>query len=247
MLDAVFNHIGSASPQWQDVVKNGAQSRYKDWFHIHSFPVTEGNYDTFAFTPDMPKLHTANPEVQRYLLDIALYWIREFDIDGWRLDVANEVDHAFWKTFKQAVSAEKPDIYILGEIWHSSEPWLRGDEFHAVMNYPFTEPMIEYFADRAIPASRMAHRLNAHLMNGMKQVNGVMFNLLDSHDTRRLLTRCRNDEKKHALCWPLCLPRQVHHASITERKSGWTAKMIRYAGNVWFGTKRSKIKRCTHL
>ncbi|MEC1288803.1 glycoside hydrolase family 13 protein [Bacillus mojavensis] len=196
MLDAVFNHIGSASPQWQDVVKKGAQSRYKDWFHIHSFPVTEGNYDTFAFTPDMPKLHTANPEVQRYLLDIALYWIREFDIDGWRLDVANEVDHAFWKTFKQAVSAEKPDIYILGEIWHSSEPWLRGDEFHAVMNYPFTEPMIEYFADRAIPASRMAHRLNAHLMNGMKQVNEVMFNLLDSHDTKRLLTRCRNDEKK---------------------------------------------------
>ncbi|MCY7973959.1 glycoside hydrolase family 13 protein [Bacillus inaquosorum] len=196
MLDAVFNHIGSASPQWQDVVKNGAQSRYKDWFHIHSFPVKEDNYDRFAFTPDMPKLNTANPEVQRYLLDIALYWIREFDIDGWRLDVANEVDHVFWKTFRQAVSAEKPDLYILGEIWHSAEPWLRGDEFHAVMNYPFTEPMIEYFADRAIPASRMAHRVNAHLMNGMKQVNEVMFNLLDSHDTKRLLTRCRNDEKK---------------------------------------------------
>ncbi|MGM0949918.1 MAG: glycoside hydrolase family 13 protein [Bacillota bacterium] len=196
MLDAVFNHIGSASPQWQDVVKNGAQSRYKDWFHIHSFPVKEDNYDRFAFTPDMPKLNTANPEVQRYLLDIALYWIREFDIDGWRLDVANEVDHVFWKTFRQAVSAEKPDVYIVGEIWHSAEPWLRGDEFHAVMNYPFTEPMIEYFADGTIPASRMAHRVNAHLMNGMKQVNEVMFNVLDSHDTKRLLTRCRNDEKK---------------------------------------------------
>ncbi|OLQ56158.1 alpha-glycosidase [Bacillus licheniformis] len=196
MLDAVFNHIGSASPQWQDVVKNGAQSRYKNWFHIHSFPVKEDNYDRFAFTPDMPKLNTANPEVQRYLLDIALYWIREFDIDGWRLDVANEVDHVFWKTFRQAVSAEKPDVYILGEIWHSAEPWLRGDEFHAVMNYPFTEPMIEYFADGTIPASRMAHRVNAHLMNGMKQVNEVMFNLLDSHDTKRLLTRCRHDEKK---------------------------------------------------
>ncbi|MHB9998112.1 glycoside hydrolase family 13 protein [Bacillus spizizenii] len=196
MLDAVFNHIGSASPQWQDVVKNGAQSRYKNWFHIHSFPVKEDNYDRFAFTPDMPKLNTANPEVQIYLLDIALYWIREFDIDGWRLDVANEVDHVFWKTFRQAVSAEKPDVYILGEIWHSAEPWLRGDEFHAVMNYPFTEPMIEYFADGTIPASRMAHRVNAHLMNGMKQVNEVMFNLLDSHDTKRLLTRCRHDEKK---------------------------------------------------
>lgn len=196
MLDAVFNHIGSASPQWQDVVKNGAQSRYKDWFHIHSFPVREDNYDRFAFTADMPKLNTANPEVQKYLLDIALYWIREFDIDGWRLDVANEVDHVFWKTFRKAVSAEKPDVYILGEIWHSAEPWLRGDEFHAVMNYPFTEPMIEYFADQTIPASRMAHRVNAHLMNGMKQANEVMFNLLDSHDTKRLLTRCGNDEKK---------------------------------------------------
>ncbi|MEH6971451.1 glycoside hydrolase family 13 protein [Bacillus sp. JJ675] len=196
MLDAVFNHIGSASPQWQDVVKNGERSRYKDWFHIHSFPVEEGRYDTFAFTPDMPKLNTANPDVQSYLLDIALYWIREFDIDGWRLDVANEVDHAFWKRFRQAVSAEKPDVYILGEIWHSAEPWLRGDEFHAVMNYPFTEPMIQYFADRAILPSEMAHRINAHLMNGMQQVNEAMFNLLDSHDTGRILTRCRHDEKK---------------------------------------------------
>ncbi|MBY8911496.1 glycoside hydrolase family 13 protein [Bacillus sp. YC2] len=196
MLDAVFNHIGSASPQWQDVVENGERSRYKDWFHIHAFPVEEGRYDTFAFTPTMPKLNTAHPEVQSYLLDIALYWIREFDIDGWRLDVANEVDHAFWKKFRQVVSAEKPDVYILGEIWHSAEPWLRGDEFHAVMNYPFTEPMIEYFADRTISLSQMVSRLNAHLMNGMQQVNESMFNLLDSHDTKRLLTRCRHDEKK---------------------------------------------------
>ncbi|MCY8024646.1 glycoside hydrolase family 13 protein [Bacillus sonorensis] len=196
MLDAVFNHIGSASPQWQDVLENGEQSRYKDWFHIHSFPVKEGGYDTFAFTSDMPKLNTANPEVQTYLLDIALYWIREFDIDGWRLDVANEVDHAFWKTFRQAVLNEKPDLYILGEIWHNAEPWLRGDEFHGVMNYPFTAPMIDYFADSGISASQLAHRVNAHLMNGMQQANEAMFNLLDSHDTQRILTRCGHDEKK---------------------------------------------------
>ncbi|NPC91720.1 alpha-glycosidase [Bacillus sp. WMMC1349] len=196
MLDAVFNHIGSASPQWQDIVKNGESSRFKDWFHIHSFPVKENNYDTFAFTPEMPKLNTANPEVQSYLLDIALYWIREFDIDGWRLDVANEVDHAFWKKFHQVVLAEKPDLYILGEIWHQSDPWLKGDEFHAVMNYPFTEPMLEYFADQVIPASQMVHRLNGHLLSGMEQVNEVMFNLLDSHDTKRLLTRCQHNKKK---------------------------------------------------
>lgn len=105
-------------------------------------------YDTFAFTPFMPKLNTANPEVQKYLLDIATYWIKEFDIDGWRLDVANEVDHHFWKKFREAVTEIKPDIYILGEIWHSSQAWLQGDEFHAVMNYAFTDSIKDYFAKK---------------------------------------------------------------------------------------------------
>ena len=119
MLDAVFNHIGNHSPQWQDVIKNGEQSVYRDWFHIHHFPVnTETkwtpdihlrlNYDTFAFRPKMPKLNTANPQVKQYLLDIAAYWIKEFDIDAWRLDVANEIDHQFWKEFHKTVTAIKP-------------------------------------------------------------------------------------------------------------------------------------------
>ncbi|MDI5790907.1 alpha-amylase family glycosyl hydrolase [Bacillus licheniformis] len=92
--------------------QNGETSRYKDWFHIHSFPVKEGSYDTFAFTPEMPKLNTANPEVQAYLLDIALYWIREFDIDGWRLDVANEVDHAFGRNSGKPSRQKSPTFYI---------------------------------------------------------------------------------------------------------------------------------------
>ena len=195
----------------------------------------------------MPKLNTANPEVQAYLLDIALYWIREFDIDGWRLDVANEVDHAFWKKFRQAVTAEKPDIFILGEIWHQADPWLRGDEFHSVMNYPFTEPMIDYFADGSISASQMASRINSHLMSGMKQVNEVMFNLLDSHDTKRILTRCGGDDKRCALFWHSCLLRQARRAFITERKSGLTAAMIHCAGSAWFGKRKNRIKRCSHL
>src|SRR5699024_8629478 len=107
----VFNHIGDTSPQWKDVLVNGVQSKYADWFHVNQFPASykEGSffeeasditYDVFAFTPHMPKLNTANPEVQEYLLKIARYWIEEFDIDAWRLDVANEVDHAFWKKFR---------------------------------------------------------------------------------------------------------------------------------------------------
>ena len=63
----------------------------------------------------MPKLNTANPEVKAYLLKVATYWIEEFDIDAWRLDVANEIDHQFWRDFRKAVLAKKPDLYILGK------------------------------------------------------------------------------------------------------------------------------------
>ena len=205
MLDAVFNHMGYHAPQWQDVIKNEEKSQYADWFHVHSYPVefgTNGNeegqktvsYDTFAFTPRMPKLNTANPEVQKYLLDIATYWIKEFDIDAWRLDVANEVDHHFWKKFYEETVALKEDFYILGEIWHSSQSWLNGDEFHAVMNYAYTETIENFFVAESISASNMVSGLNEQLMLYRQQTNEVMFNMLDSHDTARLLTIAGEDK-----------------------------------------------------
>ncbi|MBC1937821.1 alpha-glycosidase [Listeria grandensis] len=210
MLDAVFNHIGDKSPEWQDVLENGSESRFVDWFHIHSFPVTPGengniegentlSFDTFAYTMHMPKLNTTNPDVQKYLLDIATYWVREFDIDGWRLDVANEVDHAFWKEFNKAVRTEKEDIYILGEIWHDSWAWLLGDEFDSVMNYPFTQTIIENFVEERIKPTKMVSGINEQLMRYQEQVNHVMFNMLDSHDTARLLTRCEGDKERAKL------------------------------------------------
>lgn len=206
MLDAVFNHMGYHSPQWQDVIKNEEKSEYADWFHIHSYPVefgTNGNeegattvsYDTFAFTPRMPKLNTANPDVQKYLLDIATYWIKEFDIDAWRLDVANEVDHNFWKLFYKETVVLKDDFYILGEIWHSSQSWLQGDEFHAVMNYAFTETIENFFVYEGISADKMISGLNEQLMLYRQQTNEVMFNMLDSHDTARLLTIAKEDKE----------------------------------------------------
>lgn len=205
MLDAVFNHLGDHSPQWQDVLKNGAASPYADWFHIHQFPVTykqsadfeyatEISYDTFAFTPHMPKLNTANPEVQNYLLDIGKYWIEEFDIDAWRLDVANEVDHHFWKRFRRMCDAAKSDFYILGEIWHSAQSWLTGDEFHAVMNYAYTDAILNGFVKKKRSLSQMVDQINHQLMLYRKQTNQVQFNVLDSHDTPRLLTQAKENK-----------------------------------------------------
>ncbi|MDR1568616.1 MAG: alpha-glycosidase, partial [Streptococcaceae bacterium] len=123
-----------------------------------------------------------------FLLDITTYWIREFDIDAWRLDVANEVDHHFWKKFKSACAKEKKDFYILGEIWHSSQSWLNGDEFDAVMNYAFTDSIIQYLIKKEISLEKMIAELNNQLMSYRTQTNQVMFNVLDSHDTPRIKT-----------------------------------------------------------
>lgn len=201
MLDAVFNHMGDQSAQWQDVLKHGEKSEYKDWFHIQEFPVTNDKlmnpkelpYHTFAFASYMPKLNTANPEVKDYLLSVATYWIEHFDIDAWRLDVANEVDHQFWRDFRKAVLSKKPDLYILGEVWHTSQPWLNGDEFHAVMNYPLSDSIKDYFLSRSKKTSQFIAEINCQSMYYKQQISEVMFNLLDSHDTERILTTAQGD------------------------------------------------------
>ncbi|WP_051189190.1 glycoside hydrolase family 13 protein [Halalkalibacillus halophilus] len=196
MLDAVFNHSGFYFEPFQDVLTHGENSKYVDWFHIHSFPIEYQpipNYETFAYEPKMPKLNTSNHEVKQYLLDVATYWIREFDIDGWRLDVANEVDHHFWRDFRNEVKNVKEDVYILGEIWHDSLPWLRGDQFDAVMNYPLTEAALDFFVRDLKNHTELQHAVNRSLAAYPKNANEVAFNLLGSHDTPRILTRCEGN------------------------------------------------------
>lgn len=199
MLDAVFNHIGDKSPIWQDVIKNGASSKYADWFHVHDFPVhytptdnfefaVDANYDTFDYTPHMPKLNTANRQVQDYLLNIAKYWVTEFDIDAWRLDVANEIDHHFWRRFHDELQQIKPDFYILGEIWHNSQAWLNGDEFTGVMNYTYTGAIIDHFINHHLNQTALLETLSSQLMLYRDATNAMMFNALDSHDTPRIKT-----------------------------------------------------------
>ncbi|WP_085524592.1 alpha-glycosidase [Tuberibacillus sp. Marseille-P3662] len=208
MLDAVFNHSGYYFSPFQDVLEKGQDSKYTDWFHLWEFPVQtepKPNYDTFAFEPNMPKLNTENPEVKEYLLNVAKYWIEEFDIDGWRLDVANEVDHQFWRDFRKVVKSVKDDVYILGEIWHDSMPWLHGDQFDAVMNYPFTTAALEYLAKDERKAEAFADEIS-HVLNAYPEnVNEVAFNLLGSHDTPRVLTECGGNKDKAKLLYLLQL------------------------------------------
>ncbi|PLR82224.1 alpha-glycosidase [Bacillus canaveralius] len=208
MLDAVFNHSGYHFEPFQDVLTNRAASKYANWFHISEFPLKGGdrpNYATFGFVESMPKLNTYDPDVKEYLLEVGRYWIREFDIDGWRLDVANEIDHQFWRDFRREVKAIKPDVYILGEVWHDSMPWLRGDQFDAVMNYPFLTNVVEFFAKENISAAEFTDNMTTVTQLYPATINETVFNLVGSHDTKRILTECGEDVQKAKLIYAFML------------------------------------------
>lgn len=203
LLDAVFNHAGRTFPPFVDALENGQQSKYADWFHVREWPLqvidSIPTYETFAFEPMMPKLNTEHPEVKEYLFKVAQYWIKEIGIDGWRLDVANEVDHQFWREFRAKVKDINQEAYILGEIWHDSIMWLQGDQFDAVMNYPFTNAVLDFFAYQTLDAKSFVDAIGAQLAAYPQQVTETAFNLLDSHDTPRLLTICEDDTDKMKL------------------------------------------------
>lgn len=198
VLDAVFNHCSMRMRQFADVMEKGKKSRFYEWFVIDGdFPDPEKcNYECFAACSYMPKLNTANEQVQEFLIQIALYWIREFDIDGWRLDVSDEVSHEFWRSFRKAVKKEKAEAVIIGENWHDAYPYLQGDQYDSIMNYAFTKACLDYFARETFDAAQMAEKLNSNLMRNTEQVNRMMLNLLDSHDTHRFFTEVKKDKDK---------------------------------------------------
>lgn len=195
VLDAVFNHCSMLCAQFQDVLQKGRASCYYDWFIIRGDKPDprNGNYECFAACSYMPKWNTSNEEVQDFLLNVALYWMRECGIDGWRLDVADEVSHDFWRRFRKAVKRENPQAILIGESWHDANPWLRGDEFDGIMNYSFTKACIDYFATKTRDVQSFCDRLNELLMRNTDQVNEMMLNLLDSHDTERFLTLAKEN------------------------------------------------------
>lgn len=190
VLDAVFNHCSNNHPYFLDVIKHGKDSKYYDYFIIDGDEVSTDplNYQTFAKVKYMPKWNTSNPKVQDYLIKIGLYYIKELKIDGWRLDVADEVSHTFWKKFRMAIKDANPDALIIGESWHESGPWLQGDEFDGIMNYSFTKALFDYYVQGVFDCVLLSERLNTILMRYPDNINQMMLNLLDSHDTHRFYT-----------------------------------------------------------
>ncbi len=206
VLDGVFNHVGVHFFAFRDLLERQEQSAYRNWFTVHRFPVKIENpppYSAWWNIPYVPKLNHDNPEVGRYLLDVVMRWMRRAPINGWRLDVANEVPDHFWRRFRQEVKRERPDAVIIGEIWGDASHWLRGDMFDSVMNYPWRGTILDWVAFRRISPSTLDDRLRLLAMTYPRAVTYGMYNMLSSHDTPRLRTLCGGDWRKVRLAFLL--------------------------------------------
>lgn len=206
IIDGVFNHCGWYFFAFEDVIQNGESSIYKDWFYELTFPVKRPShaseapsYSCFAYEKKMPKLNTANSQVVEYFVQVCKYWINEFEIDGWRLDVANEVDKNFWRSFRQAAKEANPDTILIGEVWENAEVWLQGDIFDSTMNYDFRRHCRDFFALQAIDGKTFLERINQMNYRYPLGITLGQLNLLDSHDVPRFLTLCQDNIAKWKL------------------------------------------------
>lgn len=201
ILDGVFNHCGRGFFAFTDVLENQNRSPYKDWFFIRKFPVD-------AYSPgdaldylgwwkhkSLPKLNTYNSHARQYIMDVAKYWIDE-GIDGWRLDVPNEIDDDdFWAEFRSVVKTANPEAYLLGEIWAIDPRWIGDAHFDGLMNYPVRTTIIDALTGK-IDAEEFSNQIEKSNQAYAAENVHAMYNLLGSHDTERILTLLSNDIDK---------------------------------------------------
>jgi cyclomaltodextrinase len=234
VLDGVFNHSGRGFWPFHHLVENGAASPYADWFYVDHSALAAGRhvrpypapgeridparlgYRAWWDLPALPKLNTNNPFMREHLMAAAEHWLR-FGIDGWRLDVPEEIDAGFWVQFRRRVRAVNPDAYIVGEIWREKPQWLAGDTFDATMNYPLTEALLSFTAARTLDMRAVA--MHNEYRDSVRPIDGVEFatrlahlmtmyrpeaiavelNLLGSHDTPRFRTIAGGDKDAYRL------------------------------------------------
>ncbi|MDD4493728.1 MAG: glycoside hydrolase family 13 protein, partial [Eubacteriales bacterium] len=197
VLDGVLNHCSSKHPIFLDLIEKGENSLYKDWFYPYFFPVSmeKCNYDTFAgLVPDMPRFNTANPEVIEYLVNNTVMWTKKLNLDGWRLDVCDEVSHSLLKKLRSGLTEVRPDILIIGEIWNQAGRWMQGDEIHAVTNYKFRQATLRFLQGKG-DALTFWRDLSHCKMQIKTPMQPYLINLNSTHDTERIRRALHHDEQ----------------------------------------------------
>jgi glycosidase len=202
ILDGVFNHCGRGFFAFSDLLENEAHSPYRDWFHVRRFPLDAygpgqaENYLAWWKFKSLPKFNTKNPEVRRFLLGVARHWIEQ-GIDGWRLDVPNEIDDdSFWAEFRDQVKRANPEAYLVGEIWDADPRWVGPGHFDGLINYPLRKSLLALIAEGALKPSEFARQVARLFQVFPREHVHAHYLTLGSHDTERVRTLCGGDLRK---------------------------------------------------
>lgn len=238
MLDASFNHVHPRFFAFADLLENGPDSEYVDWFVINEWPLRFGyrphaadgkkakerldwwaehyqdstgipmeylqdegspwqaTYDSWYGLPHMPRVNLADPGARQYMLDVGSFWVNEFGVDGWRMDVARYVDPDFWNDFRITMKRGNHDVLLLSEIMGDAGDWLNGRRFDGTMDYTFRQLCLDFFAHGIIDAGRFWEGIvRLHSMYP-PQVSAVNQHLLDSHDTARFRSEAKGEAER---------------------------------------------------
>ena len=207
IIDGVFNHVGTAHPAFRDVLVRGRESKYAEWFDVRGWEPFE--YEGWAGFGGLPAFKKTDQgleceAVKQHIFEMTRRWMDpdgdgdpSDGIDGWRLDVPNEIAIPFWEDWCRHVRSINPDAYITGEIWDRADEWLDGRTFDSVMNYEFSKVVFDWVGaqENKISATEADSRLASLRLAYPAEVNYVLQNLIDSHDTDRAVSKIHNPDR----------------------------------------------------
>lgn len=201
LLDGVFNHTGSDSIYFNakgtyDSVGavQSKESPYYPWYTFEHYP---DRYDAWWGVETLPRVNSDCPSYREFLFgeNGVVRRYMKFGIAGWRIDVADELSDDFLTQLASAVTAEKSDAVIIGEVWEDAtdkiaygvrKKYLRGGELDSVMNYPVRRAIIEYLtAGDYMSLRRTLMTIYGHYP---PEAANALMNILGTHDTERILT-----------------------------------------------------------
>ncbi len=213
VIDGVWNHTGRDFFAFADIREHQEESEFVDWFVVHSFedpddPESEFTYDgwwgyehlpEFAENEDGTDLHEGPKE---YIFNSTERWMQPVvdgeeraGVDGWRLDVANEVPTSFWQDWNAFVRELNPEAYTVPEIWQDASDFIEEGGFSATMNYyAFAYPVKGFLIDNSLTPAEFAEMLEERREAYPTEVQFAVQNLIDSHDTERLASMIVNKQ-----------------------------------------------------
>lgn len=195
IVDGVFNHVGREFFAFKDLKEHRENSAYRDWFkNIHFDWNNDYNdglyYDSWDGHGTLVNLNHQNPAVREYFLDVARFWISEFDIDGIRLDAADVLDFTFMRELRSVTDSCKQDFWLLGEVIHGDYTrWVNNEMLHSVTNYWLHKALYSGHNDHNY--FEIAHTVKRCTDMGMHIAN-AFYNFVDNHDVARIITKLNN-------------------------------------------------------